>query len=152
MIAYSDFSIQLDIAGDGWDKQRLEKLAYQMGLNNRIVWHGWCKGEKLEKLYNQSSAVIFPSVWHEPAGLITLEAYARYRPIIASAVDGIPEHVRKETGIVVESNNIDQLAGAISDLSNDYQKSRVLGEQGHALLMQELTLEIHTQRLQRIYD
>ncbi len=60
--------------------------------------------------------------------------------------------MRKETGILVESNNIDQLAGAISDLSGDYQKSRVLGEQGHALLMQEFTLGIHTQRLQRIYD
>jgi glycosyltransferase involved in cell wall biosynthesis len=44
-LAKTDSSIQLDIAVNGWDKQQLEKLAHQMGLNNRIVWHGWCKGE-----------------------------------------------------------------------------------------------------------
>lgn len=144
--------VHLDIAGDGWGKPSMEKLAQQMGLSDRITWHGWCSGEKLERLYQQSFAVIFPSLWPEPAGLVTLEAYARYRAIIASAVGGIPEHVRdRETGILVAPNNIQQLAEAINDLASNYQKSRLMGEQGQAWFQQEFTIDLHIQRLEKIY-
>jgi glycosyltransferase involved in cell wall biosynthesis len=97
--------------------------------------------------------VIFPSVWPEPAGLVTLEAYARYRPVIASAVGGIPEHLRDgETGILVPANDIKKLADAITELDTDYQKSRQIGEQGHAFLMKELTMDVHVKHLQEIYE
>ncbi|MEH1786268.1 glycosyltransferase family 4 protein [Nostoc sp.] len=144
--------IQLDIAGEGWERPRLEKLASTLGLNNRITWHGWCDTDKLNKLYQQCFAVIFPSVWPEPAGLITLETYARYRPVIASAVGGIPEHLRDgETGILVPANDIQKLAGAINELYIDHPKSRYMGEQGHALLMKEFTMNAHVNNLRTIY-
>ncbi|MEH1783297.1 MAG: glycosyltransferase family 4 protein [Nostoc sp.] len=144
--------IQLDIAGEGWERPRLEKLASTLGLNNRITWHGWCDTDKLNKLYQQCFAVIFPSVWPEPAGLITLEAYARYRPVIASAVGGIPEHLRDgETGILVPANDIQKLAGAINELYIDHPKSRYMGEQGHALLLKEFTMAAHVNNLRTIY-
>jgi glycosyltransferase involved in cell wall biosynthesis len=145
--------IQLDIAGDGWHRSQMEKLVKQLGLNNRVTWHGWCDPEKVEALYQQCFAVIFPSVWAEPAGLVTLEAYAHYRPIIASVAGGIPEHVHNQgTGMLVSLNNIDQLASAITELSTNYKKSRCLGEQGHALFLKEFTMHIHIQRLKRIYE
>jgi glycosyltransferase involved in cell wall biosynthesis len=152
-LVHTNPQIQLDIAGEGWDRLRLEKLANSLGLNNRIIWHGWCDGDKLNALYQQCFAVVFPSVWPEPAGLVTLEAYARYRPVIASAVGGIPEHLRDgETGILVPANDINKLADAITELDIDYQKSRHIGEQGHAFLMKELTMDIHIKRLQEIYE
>ncbi|MBE9036175.1 glycosyltransferase family 4 protein [aff. Roholtiella sp. LEGE 12411] len=152
-LVHTNPQIQLDIAGEGWDRLRLEKLANSLGLNNRITWHGWCDGDKLNALYQQCFAVVFPSVWPEPAGLVTLEAYARYRPVIASAVGGIPEHLRDgETGILVPANDINKLASAITELDIDYQKSRHIGEQGHAFLMKELTMDIHIKRLQEIYE
>ncbi|MEH2376299.1 glycosyltransferase family 4 protein [Nostoc sp.] len=151
-LIHTDPQIQLDIAGEGWERPRLEKLVNTVGLSNRITWHGWCDREKLNKLYQQSFAVIFPSVWPEPAGLVTLEAYARYRPVIGSAVGGIPEHLQDgETGILVESNNIKKLADAINELYRDHQKSRHMGEQGHALLMKEFTMNAHVKSLRRIY-
>ncbi|WP_191760438.1 glycosyltransferase family 4 protein [Komarekiella delphini-convector] len=152
-LVHTNPRIHLDIAGEGWDKLRLEKLASSLGLNNRITWHGWCEADKLNTLYQQCFAVIFPSVWPEPAGLVTLEAYARYRPVIASAVGGIPEHLRdRETGILVPANDIKKLADAITELDTDYQKSRQIGEQGHAFLMKELTMDVHVKHLQEIYE
>jgi len=68
----------------------MEKLVNQLGLNNRVTWHGWCNSERMDVLYQQCFAIIFPSVWPEPAGLITLEAYARYRPVIASKLVEFP--------------------------------------------------------------
>ena len=152
-LAKTDSPIHLDIAGEGWDRPRMEKLVNQLGLNKRVTWHGWCNHEKIDGLYQECFAVIFPSVWPEPAGLITLEAYARYRPVIASAVGGIPEHLRDgETGILVPINDIKQLAAAITELSTNYQKSRCLGEQGYALFLKEFTMDIHVNRLQKIYE
>ncbi|MBW4596508.1 MAG: glycosyltransferase family 4 protein [Brasilonema angustatum HA4187-MV1] len=152
-LVHTDSQIHLDIAGEGWERPRLEKLAQKLGLNNRITWHGWCDSNKLNQLYEQCFAVIFPSVWPEPAGLVTLEAYAHYRPVIASAVGGIPEYLQDgETGVLVPANNIKMLAQAITHLSSDYQKCRQMGEQGHALLMQEFTMDVHVKYLQKIYE
>ncbi|MEH2464456.1 glycosyltransferase family 4 protein [Nostoc sp.] len=151
-LIHTDPQIKLDIAGEGWERPQLEKLANTLKLSNRITWHGWCDPDKINKLYQQCFAVIFPSVWPEPAGLVTLEGYASYRPVIASAVGGIPEHLRDgETGILVPGNNIQKLADAIHELYTDYQKSRHMGEQGHAFLMKEFTIDTHLKNLRKIY-
>ena len=148
-----DPSIHLDIAGDGWSMSQMRRLAEELDLGDRLTWHGWCQGEQLEDLYRQSFAVIFPSVWPEPAGLITLEAYARFRPVIASAVGGIPEHiVDGKTGILVPPNDVQQLADAINDLAADFDKARAIGLAGNALFHEEFTIAIHAQRLRKIYD
>ncbi|WP_066377746.1 MULTISPECIES: glycosyltransferase family 4 protein [unclassified Anabaena] len=145
-------SIHLDIAGDGWGKPSMERLAAKMGLSDRITWHGWCSGEKLAALYQQCLAVVFPSLWPEPAGLVTLEAYSHYRPVIASAVGGIPEHLRDgETGILVPLNDVQKLANAINELASNYLKCRLMGQQGQAWFQEEFTLDVHVQRLEKIY-
>jgi glycosyltransferase involved in cell wall biosynthesis len=148
-----DQRIHLDIAGEGWAMPQVRKLAEDLNIDDRLTWHGWCQKEKLEELYRQSFAVIFPSVWPEPAGLVTLEAYARFRPVIASNVGGIPEHVQDgKTGILVEPNNSQDLAAAVTDLANNFGKSREIGIAGNNLFHSEFTLTIHAQRLQEIYD
>ncbi|QLE56090.1 glycosyltransferase family 4 protein [Nostoc sp. TCL26-01] len=152
-LAHIDSSIHLDIAGDGWGKPSMETLAQKMGLSDRITWHGWCNGEKLEALYQQCFAVVFPSLWPEPAGLVTLEAYARYRAVIASATGGIPEHLRDgETGILVPPHDIQKLAVAINELAGNYQQTRLMGEQGHAWFQEEFTMNAHVKQLEKIYD
>lgn len=151
-LAISDSGIFLEVAGDGWDRPRMEKLSQKLGLEKRVRWHGWCKKEQLDSLYRQCFALVFPSLWHEPAGLVTLEAYAHARPVIASAVGGIPEHLRDgETGILVAPNDIRALAAAIGRLRADYALARRLGEQGYAWLRECFTIEAHVHRLAQIY-
>jgi len=152
-LAKTDLQVHLDIAGEGWGRPQVEKLADKLGLTNRITWHGWCSGEKLEALYQQCFAVVFPSLWPEPAGLVTLEAYAHHRPVIASAVGGIPEHVQDgKTGILVPPNDTKKLAEAINELAKNHEVSRKIGEQGYAWFLQEFTIDVHIQRLQKIYQ
>lgn len=148
-----DPDIHLDIAGDGWSMPQVRQLADDLQLGDRLTWHGWCQGEQLEDLYRQSFAVIFPSVWPEPAGLVTLEAYARFRAVIASAVGGIPEHIEDgKTGILVPPNDVQQLATAINDLAANFDKALAIGLAGHQLFCREFTIAIHAQRLRKIYD
>ncbi|WP_017316827.1 glycosyltransferase [Mastigocladopsis repens] len=73
--------------------------------------------------------------------------------MIASAVGGIPEQIRDgETGILVPAHDSQKLAEAITELYTNYHKSRRMGEQGHALLMQEFTMDIHVKNLHTIYE
>jgi glycosyltransferase involved in cell wall biosynthesis len=145
-------SIHLEIAGEGWAKQRLEQQARNLGVDKRVTWHGWCRREKLDMLFNQCFAVIFPSVWPEPAGLVTLEAYAHRRPIIASAVGGIPEYiVNGETGQLVQPNNTLALVQEITNFSLNFDQCRTIGEMGYLRLQEEFLLERHAESLQNIY-
>ena len=152
-LANVDSHIHLDIAGEGWDRPQIERLAGKLGVAQRIVWHGWCESSKLESLYQQCFAVIVPSVWPEPAGLVTLEAYARYRPVIASNLGGIPDYVcPNKTGILVEANHINQLAAAITELASNFSKIRDMGQQGHDWFLSNFTMNHHVTQLQKIYD
>ncbi|MFM5900739.1 MAG: glycosyltransferase family 4 protein [Dolichospermum sp.] len=152
-LAKTNPNIHLDIAGEGWIRSKMEQLAKKIGLNRRITWHGWCNKDKLETLYQQCLAVVFPSLWPEPAGLVTLEAYAHYRPIIASSIGGIPEYVKNsKTGILITPNHIQNLADAINELATNYHKSRLMGEQGQEWFQQEFSLDLHIQRLEKIYS
>jgi glycosyltransferase involved in cell wall biosynthesis len=152
-LTQTDRRIQLDIAGEGWDRPRIQRMIENLELGDRITWHGWCDREKLEVLYQQCFALVFPSIWPEPAGLITLESSARYRPVIASSVGGIPEYVRHgETGILVAANKAKELSAAINDLSSSYQKSRSMGERGYAWVREVFTLDRHVERLRKLYE
>lgn len=152
-LAKTNPNIHLDIAGEGWIKSKMEKLAKKIGLNERITWHGWCNKDKLETLYQQCLAVVFPSLWPEPAGLVTLEAYAHYRPIIASSIGGIPEYVQNsKTGILIPPNHIQNLADAINELATNYHKSRLMGEEGQQWFQQEFSLDLHIHKLEKIYS
>jgi len=152
-LPHTDPRIHLDIAGDGWDRPRMERFVKTSGLSDRVTWHGWCNSRKVEELYQQCFTLVFPSLWHEPAGLVSLEAYAHHRPVIASHMGGIPEYVQHEkTGILVPSNDVKALASAIDNLAENYSKAKQIGEQGHAYLLQELTLNQHIQQLKRVYE
>lgn len=144
---------RLDVAGDGWDQPRIEQLAKQLRVSDRITWHGWCNNEKLDHLYQNCFTVVFPSLWPEPAGLVTLEAYARYRPVIASKLGGLSEYVQSgETGLLVETNDNKQLATAITTLAADYPKSKRMGEQGHQWFLEKFTMSEHIKHLEDIYE
>jgi glycosyltransferase involved in cell wall biosynthesis len=146
-------ALHLDIAGDGWYRPQVEQRCTALGLGDRVTWHGWCSGAQLDGLFAQCLAVVFPSLWHEPAGIVTLEAYARHRAIIASAVGGIPEHVRPgETGLLVPVNDRNGLAAAIAQLATDCPQAVALGLAGRRWYEEEFTIAHHVRALRQLYD
>lgn len=148
-----DRRIHLDVAGEGWDMTRIQQRAKDLGLTERVTWHGWCSGAKLEELYRGAFVAVFPSVWPEPAGIITLEAYGRYRPVVASAVGGIPEHVRDgQTGILVPLNDRQGLADAIMTLADNLPMAQAMGAAGYDWFHGEFTIPDHAIKLQQIYE
>jgi glycosyltransferase involved in cell wall biosynthesis len=146
--------IHLDVAGSGSERYltRMRGLVADIGIDDRVTFHGWIdEDEVLERMRN-ARAVVFPSVWHEPAGLITLEAAAVGRPVIASAVGGIPEYALDEFALRVPVRDIDSLADAIDQLAEAPDQAERMGQQALRMARTRFAMDRFTRRLEELYD
>jgi glycosyltransferase involved in cell wall biosynthesis len=107
----SHLSIHLDIAGSGTlDKSLREKYRNL----ERIHFRGMVEGRLKEELLCKATAVIVPSLVEESFGLVTIEAFAFGKPVIASKIGGLPELViPEETGWLVEPRDPNSLKRAL---------------------------------------
>ena len=80
---------RLLIAGTGPERQRLERLAYERDLGDRVVFLGRVPDDELPRLYRQADACVVPSRELEGFGYVALEALAAGTPVIASATGGL---------------------------------------------------------------
>lgn len=148
----ADSAATLDIAGQGSEQSRLEKLAQDLNIGDRVTFHGWIDQSELAHLCARARAVIVPSLWHEPAGLVAIEAATYGRPVIASQVGGLTELVEDgTTGLVVSPADIDSLAAAISRLTQDSDLADELGSNGRKMSASRFSLESHLDALFAAY-
>lgn len=143
----------LDIAGSGNQEKTIHQLAEHLGLMKKITFHGWVKEEQAIQLIQKARALVFPSVWHEPAGLISLEAAAAGRAIIASQVGGIPEYAsRLQNALLVAPNDVHRLARSIEQLATDWPLAKLMGAEGRKMAKKHFLLEEHMQELMKLYE
>ena len=88
---------------------------------------GFVPHEELERLYDRAAVVVLPS-YREGLPLCVLEAMAHGRPVVASAVGGIPELVEDGvTGFLVEPGDVAGLRAALERLLADPKLRRRMG-------------------------
>jgi glycosyltransferase involved in cell wall biosynthesis len=117
--------VNVVIAGDGPDRERLERLA-----NGRVRFAGRVSDEELADLYARCRAVYYAPV-NEDYGLVPYEAFLSDKPVITTTDAGGPLDIVHDgtTGRVV-APTVDELAPA---LSFDEDEARTLGRAGHEL-------------------
>lgn len=99
------------IAGHGSEYEVLYPLKEKLNLKN-IVFLGDRTHEELRKIYSISDVCVVPSR-KEAFGLVALEAIACGIPVIATKQGGIPDFVNDDVGVLVEKENVEQLADAV---------------------------------------
>jgi glycosyltransferase involved in cell wall biosynthesis len=110
----------LYIVGDGESRRELETLVSELKLENRVKLLGPRWGKDVHSLIRSSRFVVIPSEWYDNLPLILCQAYAMAKPVIASAINGIPEYVENGVdGLLFEPGNAEQLAQCIDRLSAD---------------------------------
>jgi len=147
--------VRIDIAGSGNQRQEQEirHLAERLGLNQMIMFHGWVDETKAIQLLQKARVLVFPSVWHEPAGLVTLEAAAVGRAVIASRVGGIPEYAsRLQNALLIEPNDVSELAQNIEQLATNWSLAEQMGIKGRKMAQQHFSLDNHLRELLRLYE
>jgi glycogen(starch) synthase len=126
-------SCRLTFVGNGRARLELEARADRLGLRDRIDFLGWRQPDEIPAIINEHSALIMPSRWQEPFGLVALEAAQMGRPICATRSGGLPEIiVHGETGFLFENEDSGGLAQAMRSLLNDPGLAERMGRKGRA--------------------
>ena len=143
--------VHLDIAGEGHQEAEMQQLAKELGIADRVTFHGWVSGDEVNRLLARSRALVFPSLWHEPGGTVAFEAMVNGRAVIMSRVGGMPEVITEGVnGLLVEPSDVAGLAQAMTRLAEDQSLAVRLGEAGRRAA-ENFTLASHVKSLMDIY-
>jgi glycosyltransferase involved in cell wall biosynthesis len=84
------FDVELDVAGAGPELERLRSVSTSLGLDERVRFLGAVRD--MEAFYRAIDCLIHPPIT-EAFGLVAVEAAALGCPVVAAAIDGLPEAV-----------------------------------------------------------
>ena len=144
--------LRLVIAGDGPVRNDLERQAVELGVSNLIDFLGWVNPETVPALMNRATLVVMPSRWEEAFGLVALEAALMARPVVATRVGGLPEVVAHEqTGLVVEKDDHQALAGAIAFLLEHAEVAVKMGKSACLRAQDLFSLKRHVDAYHDLY-
>lgn len=141
----------IDIAGKGNARAELEALTAKLDISNRVRFHGWVDAAGVKRLLDECRALVFPSLWPEPAGLVAFDAMARARAVIASRIGGIPELVNANTAMFVNPGDVSGLAWSLDRLATDVSLARKLGSAGYERVAL-FSIDEHLKVLHEIYQ
>jgi glycosyltransferase involved in cell wall biosynthesis len=111
--------LDLVLAGDGPDADKLRALAGELGLEGRARFLGPQPRATVFELLRAGDAVVLPSKW-ENFPHVLVEALAVGTPVIATAAGGVTEIVRDgENGLLVPPEDPEALAAAIRRYFDD---------------------------------
>lgn len=105
--------VTLDVAGEGEETPVCKALAETLGVSHRITFHGRLPREKIEGLYSEADAMLFPS-FREPQGGVVLEAMRHGLPVIMVDQGGPGYLVTERSGFRLKAASPTQLASDIA--------------------------------------
>ena len=128
-----DARLRVVIAGDGPDRDRLEQLAHDRGLDGRARFAGRVSEAELADLYARCLAVYYAPL-DEDYGMVPLEAFLSEKPVLTTTDAGGPLEIVADgaTGLVV-SPDAHELARAAGWLREHRDDAASLGRAGQAL-------------------
>lgn len=145
---------QLLVVGEGSQRELLEAQASSLGLldgrTSSIAFTG--RRDDVPAVTAALDIAVLPS-YREAQGLSILEAMALSRPVVASAVGGIPEMIDDgRTGLLVAPRDPGALAAAIVRLLRDPGFAARIGRAGHDLVHERFCVEQMVRAVETIYD
>lgn len=121
-IAQSEPPITLDVFGDGPCGPAWRRLAGELGVADRVTFHGWCAHDELMRRLCDYQAYVFPTL-AEANGIVMQEAMMAGLPVIAIRWGGPAGLADDESAIFIEPEGeaqvVDDLAKAMTRLATD---------------------------------
>jgi glycosyltransferase involved in cell wall biosynthesis len=139
------------LVGDGPMRHNLQRAIAAEGLTASVVMRGRTTGEELHAWYRASTLFVHPTLY-EGSSIVTLEAMAHRRPVVASRAGGLPDKVVPGvTGWLVPPGNEEALAAAIAKALTDPLRLQSMGAAGRALVEKDFSWRAATDRLLNMY-
>lgn len=106
--------VHADIVGDGFDLATCRTLALELGVQDRITFHGSLPRPEIDAFYRAADIFVFPS-FREPGGNVVFEAMGFGLPLIVCNRGGPGAAVDSTCAIAVPAHDPAQLASAVAD-------------------------------------
>lgn len=127
------------ILGDGIERKLYEDQIAQSGLQNKVFLVGQIKDGY--KYLSAFDIFVLPSV-KEGFPWALIEAMAAKLPVIATHVGAVPEIIEDgKNGFIIETRNIEQIAGKIDQLTEDDRLRMEFGIQAHQTVLFKFPLD-----------
>lgn len=137
------------VVGDGPLREELEAEATKLGLGERIIFAGHRRD--VDTILPCLDVLVLPSIT-EGLPLIILEAMAAARPVVASAVGGVPEAVEDgKTGLLVSAGDEQALAAAVKKIIAHPEAARSMGLAGRRRVREHFTVAEMVRKTERLY-
>lgn len=131
--------VYLWIAGEGPQREELEQLCAELGLEDRVRFLGW--RDDRAALFQAADICVFSSRY-EPFGTVFVQSWAQKTPLVTTDADGPRQYVKDgEDGLVVPVDDIGELSAAIERLINNPDLSGRLVFNGYNRYLNEFTKE-----------
>ncbi len=144
-------ALVLEIIGDGPERSRLETLAQELNIADRVQFLGRKSRHEVAAAMRRCTVFALPSRY-EGLGCVYLEAMAVGKPVIGCREQGIAEVIRQgSNGFLVGPDNEKELTLALGMLLRDETRRRNLGAAARDTILERFTLAQQAESLVRIY-
>lgn len=139
---------ELVLAGDGEMRPDIEALVAQHGLQAQVRITGWISSAQVRTEILGARAMVLPS-FAEGLPVVIMEAMALRRPVLTTAIAGIPELVHHgESGWLFAAGAVDELAEAIAScLATPVAQLAHMGQQAHQRVLQRHDIDTEAAKL-----
>ena len=142
--------VKLLILGEGEEENNLKKLADSLELTEKVIFTGL--RSDVDSLLHCIEIFVLPSRW-EGLPNVLLEAMAAGKPVVATAVGGIPELVvQGVTGVLVPPQDTLALADAIKGLLSDEKRALAMGSAGRQRVQQCFSMDAMISKTEALYQ
>lgn len=131
---------------------RLQALAQELGLGERVQFLGPLGRRELDELIAHCLFTVIPSRWYDNSPMSVFESFAHGKPVVGSNIGGIPEQITPDCGLLCEPGNVEELAEAMSKLIANADLRAGMGAAARRRLREAFSPETHCRRLLDIFE
>ncbi len=140
------------IVGDGPYRPEITRVVGEEGIERHVTFAGRVSDAELHAWYEAASIFVHPTRY-EGSSLVTLEAMAHRRPIIATRAGGLPDKVHPgRNGWLVEPDSVDALAAAIGEAAADSGRLASMGAESRAIVERDFSWPVLAEKQMAVYE
>jgi glycosyltransferase involved in cell wall biosynthesis len=150
MLACDHPALRCLVVGDGHLYGELVELVTRLGVQDRCIFMG--VRQDIPAVLSALDILVVPSL-SEGMPYVVLEGMASGKPVVATAVNGIPEVVEdRVTGRLVPRQDSGALVEVIGELLTDPESSAVMGRAARRKVEERFSVERWIARLEALYN
>jgi glycosyltransferase involved in cell wall biosynthesis len=143
---------RLVLAGDGFDRPRLEQMAKDLGIDGCTDFLGSVPFYTMPERFRQCTIFCLPTL-AEAFGLSLLQAMSTGKPVVASAVGGIPHFVENgKSGHLVAPSDPQALAQALIDLLTQPELMAQMGQYNRQRVLDHYSWSAVVDQIEALYE